>query len=49
MIGGRRPIQGRKPGDKRLRVERPHAPFFRYSGKGQLTAKVERVERHLAE
>ncbi len=39
MIGGRRPIQGRKPGDKRLRVERPHAPFFRYSGKGQLTAK----------
>ncbi|HEX2470776.1 MAG TPA: APC family permease [Candidatus Limnocylindrales bacterium] len=39
MIGGRRPLQGRKPGDKRVRVERPHAPFFRYSGKGQLTAK----------
>ncbi len=39
MIGGRRPLQGRKPGDKRLRVERPHAPFFRYMGKGQLTAK----------
>ncbi len=39
MIGGRRPLQGRKPGDKRLRVERPHAPFFRYTGKGQLTAK----------
>lgn len=39
MIGGRRPLQGRKPGDKRLRVERPHAPYFRYSGKGQLTAK----------
>ena len=39
MIGGRRPIQGRKPGDRRLRVERPHAPYFRYSGPGQLTAK----------
>jgi amino acid transporter len=39
VIGGRRPLQGRKPGDKRLRVERPHAPYFRYSGKGQLTAK----------
>ncbi len=39
MIGGRRPLQGRKPGDKRLRVERPHAPYFRYTGPGQLTAK----------
>jgi amino acid transporter len=39
VIGGRRPLQGRKPGDKRVRVERPHAPFFRYTGKGQLTAK----------
>ena len=40
MIGGRRPIQGRKPGDRRLRVERPHSPYFRYSGPGQLTAKA---------
>jgi amino acid transporter len=39
VIGGRRPIQGRKPGDRRLRVERPHAPYFRYSGPGQLRAK----------
>jgi hypothetical protein len=39
VIGGRRPIQGRKPGDRRLRVERPHSPYFRYSGPGQLTAK----------
>jgi amino acid transporter len=39
MIGGRRPLQGRKPGDRRVRVERPHAPFFRYTGPGQLTAK----------
>ena len=40
MIGGRRPISGRKPGDKRIRVERPHSPYFRYTGPGQLTAKA---------
>ncbi|HEY4190732.1 MAG TPA: APC family permease [Candidatus Limnocylindrales bacterium] len=40
MIGGRRPITGRKPGDRRVRVERPHAPYFRYTGPGQLTAKA---------
>ena len=39
MIGGRRSLQGRKPGDRRVRVDRPHAPYFRYTGKGQLTAK----------
>jgi len=39
MIGGRRPLQGRKPGDRRVRVERPHAPYFRYTGPGQMTAK----------
>ena len=39
MIGGRRPLQGRKPADKRVRIERPHAPFFRYVGPGQLVAK----------
>ncbi len=39
MIGGRRPLQGRKPGDRRVRVERPHAPYFRYTGPGHLTAK----------
>ena len=39
MIGGRKPISGRKPGDKRVRVERHHAPYFRYTGPGQLTAK----------
>ena len=39
MIGGRRPLQGRKPGDRRVRVERPHAPYFRYTGPGQLAAK----------
>ena len=39
MIGGRRPLQGRKPGDRRVRVERPHAPFFRWAGEGHLVAK----------
>ena len=40
MIGGRRPITGRKVGDKRVRVERPHAPYFRYTGPGQMAAKA---------
>ncbi len=40
MIGGRRPLKGRKPGDQRIRVERHHAPYFRYTGPGQLTAKA---------
>jgi amino acid transporter len=40
VIGGRRPVQGRKPGDKRVRVERHHSPYFRYTGPGQLTAKA---------
>jgi amino acid transporter len=39
MIGGRRPLQGRKAGDRRVRVERPHAPYFRYAGPGQLVAR----------
>jgi amino acid transporter len=39
VIGGRRPLQGRKPADRRVRVERPHAPYFRYLGPNQLVAK----------
>jgi amino acid transporter len=39
VIGGRQPLRGSKPGDRRVRVERPHAPYFRYTGKGVLTAK----------
>ena len=39
MIGGRRQLTGRKAGDRRVRVERPHAPFFRYAGPGQLVAR----------
>src|SRR3954463_4369859 len=40
MIGGRRPLHGRKPADRRVRVERPHSPFFRYTGPNQLVAKA---------
>jgi hypothetical protein len=39
VIGGRRPISGRKPGDRRVRVERPHSAYFRYTGPNQLVAK----------
>jgi amino acid transporter len=39
VIGGRRPLQGRKLADKRVRVERPHSPYFRYTGPNQLVAK----------
>lgn len=37
----RRPeaLRGRKLGDRRIRVERPHAPFFRYADEGQLVAR----------
>jgi amino acid transporter len=35
---GRQRLPGRKPGDDRVRIERPHAPFFRYSGKRTLVA-----------
>jgi len=40
MIGGRRPLQGRKVADRRVRVDRPHSPYFRYTGPGMLTAKA---------
>ena len=36
---GRRPLRGRKPGDRRVRVERPHSAFFRYAPDGLLVAK----------
>jgi amino acid transporter len=39
MIGGQRPLRGRKLADRRLRVDRPHSPYFRYTGPGQLVAK----------
>jgi amino acid transporter len=39
MTEGRGPRSGRKLGDRRVRVERPHAPYFRYTGPGQMVAK----------
>ena len=39
MIGGRRPLKGRKPADRRVRVQRPHSPYFRYTGPNQMVAK----------
>ncbi|HEV8699005.1 MAG TPA: APC family permease [Candidatus Limnocylindrales bacterium] len=39
MIGGRRPLPGRKAADRRVRVERPHSPYFRYTGPDSLVAK----------
>ena len=39
MSGDRAPLPGRKPGDRRVRVERPHAELFRYSAPGVLTAR----------
>jgi amino acid transporter len=39
VIGGRRPLPGRKIADRRVRVERPHSPYFRWTGPGQLVAK----------
>src|SRR6185436_382964 len=32
--------QGRKPADRRVRVERPHSPYFRYTGPNQMVAKA---------
>jgi amino acid transporter len=32
-------IRGRKLGDRRIRIDRPHAPFFRYADEGQLVAR----------
>jgi amino acid transporter len=40
VIGGRRPLQGRKLGDRRVRIERPHSAYFRWTGPGHLTAKA---------
>ena len=34
MIGGRRPLKGRKLGDRRVRVERPHAAVLPLHGPG---------------
>jgi hypothetical protein len=33
------PLRGRKVGDRRVRIDRPHAAYFRWTGKGVMTAK----------
>jgi amino acid transporter len=32
-------LRGRKVGDRRVRIERPYAPYFRYADEGQLVAR----------
>ena len=39
MIGSQRPLKGRKIGDRRVKVERPHTAYFRYAGANQLVAR----------
>jgi amino acid transporter len=34
-----RALRGRKPGDRRVRVDRPYAPYFRYGDEGTLVAR----------
>jgi amino acid transporter len=36
---GPRQLKGRKLGDRRVRIERPHSAYFRYTGEGTLVAK----------
>ena len=36
---GPQQLKGRKLGDRRVRVERPHSAYFRYTGEGTLVAK----------
>ena len=41
QLTARRPagLRGRKVGDRRIRIDRPHAPYFRYADEGQLVAR----------
>ena len=36
---GPKSLKGRKLGDRRVRIERPHAAYFRYTPEGTLVAK----------
>ena len=40
MTAPRPPLKGRKLGDRRVVVQRPHSDFFRYSGPGTMVAKA---------
>jgi amino acid transporter len=39
-LGADRQLKGRRLGDRRVRVQRPHAEYFRYTGQGTLVAKA---------
>jgi amino acid transporter len=39
MTAPRPPLRGRKLGDRRVVVDRPHSAFFRYAGPGTMVAK----------
>ena len=39
MNEGPKQLKGRKLGDRRVRIERPHSMYFRYTGEGTLVAK----------
>ncbi len=40
MTAPRSPLHGRKLGDRRVVVDRPHAAYFRYAGDGTMVAKA---------
>ena len=40
MSGNKPPLKGRKMADRRVRVERPHSAYFRFTGEGSLVAKA---------
>ncbi|HEY5473941.1 MAG TPA: hypothetical protein VIK32_12205, partial [Candidatus Limnocylindrales bacterium] len=40
MTPPRPPLKGRKLGDRRVVVNRPHSAFFRYAGPGVMVAKA---------
>jgi hypothetical protein len=40
MSDSRKELPGRKPGDRRVRIERPHAQYFRYEAPGVYSAKL---------
>ena len=39
MKDGPKQLKGHKLGDRRVRIERPHSAYFRYTGEGTLVAK----------
>ena len=40
MTSSRPPLRGRKLGDRRVVVDRPHSAYFRYAGPGTMVAKA---------